>query len=209
MPEIGPDHAEVGDCYSLMARTYLVARNYARARKALQEAYRRIPPDGTKDHLDLLILTGDIEAATNNADDAEQRYTEALKLPQADDVQISEIFARGYYQRAVNRTTLGRRQGALADYRKAEELWRYLEEPEHAARAQWAATKLERADDPSIVAFDGHPSPLVRLEAYRLYQERYPADRNTVANRPAPNAQVTKQLLREAQHEVAIKYQHP
>ena len=209
MPEIGPDHAEVGDCYSLMARTYLVAKNYSHARRALQEAYRRIPANGAKDHLDLLILTGDIEAATNHGNDAEDRYTEALQLPQADDVQTSEIIARGYYQRAVNRASAGRVETALADYRKAEELWNHVEEPEQAAKARWAIIKLEKADEGIIKALDGHPSPLVRWEAYRMYQERYPAVPSAVANRRAPSTSIIQQLLREAQQEIAIKYQHP
>jgi len=36
MTEIGPHHPEVGDCYSLIARTYLVAKEYNKAQSALQ-----------------------------------------------------------------------------------------------------------------------------------------------------------------------------
>jgi hypothetical protein len=39
MRDIGPNHPEVGDCFSLLARTYLVARLYEDARAALREAY--------------------------------------------------------------------------------------------------------------------------------------------------------------------------
>ena len=38
-----------------------------------------------------------------NFETAEARYNEALTLPQAADVQISEMFARAYFQRGKNR----------------------------------------------------------------------------------------------------------
>ena len=45
-----------------------------------------VPQNGPKDHLDLLILTGDLQAATGEEESAENTYTLALQLPEAADV---------------------------------------------------------------------------------------------------------------------------
>ena len=160
VPEIGSSHPEIGDCYSLLGRTYLVAKQFGRAHKAIQKAYELIPPDGSKDHLDLLILTADLQAATAAREAAENTYCEALSLPQAADVQQSEIFARGFSQRGSNRECLGRKQSALEDYRRAAAIWQGLGEFEFAAQAQWAEVCLTSDDDASVVAIGQEESYL-------------------------------------------------
>ena len=45
--------AEVGDCYSLLARTYLVAGDRQAARDAIREADERLVDSTSKDYLDL------------------------------------------------------------------------------------------------------------------------------------------------------------
>jgi hypothetical protein len=59
-PEFGPEHPEVGDCYSLLGRTYLVSGARSDARRAVRKASTLIPPSGAKDYLDLRILEGEL-----------------------------------------------------------------------------------------------------------------------------------------------------
>jgi tetratricopeptide (TPR) repeat protein len=212
MTEIGPYHPEVGDCYSLVARTYLVAKEYNKAQSALQEAHRLIPPNGSKDHLDLLILTGDLDAARGNHAAAEERYNEALTLPQAADVQVSEMFARAYFQRGKNRIKLKKPLQAVKDYEHAQAIWLQLEEHEHAARAQWEAIKVrDESQKDVITAFERDTSHLVRVVAHEQYKANYgKPNATTIARRQEqPSTEQLTQLLRDARRYVAINYPRP
>ena len=210
MNDIGRDHFEVGDCYSLIARTYLVGKQFDKARRALREAYQRIPPKEEKDYLDLLILTGDLEAATGAHEEAENRYTEALSLPESSDVQISEIFARGYLQRGKNRATLGRVAGATEDFARAATIWTALEEYEQAAHAQWEEIRIRDDVDENVLSTLGeHVSHLVRIVAYERYVQQYRVGEQTVAQRAAPSEVHLRQILRDATRYAKIKYPRP
>jgi hypothetical protein len=59
--EFGPTDRQVGDCHSLLARTYLTAGMPYEAKTALREAYDILPATPTKEYFDLLILDGDCE----------------------------------------------------------------------------------------------------------------------------------------------------
>jgi tetratricopeptide (TPR) repeat protein len=208
VPEIGPTHPEVGDSYSLLARTYLVAKHYDLARDALRRAYSLIPPNGSKDHLDLLILTGDLMAETGQRDSAETSYTEALNLPEAADVQRSEILARAHYQRGANREKLKRPDSATTDYGVAAEVWESLEEYEAAAKARWAQVRLSAGEDEQVLRkLETEESYLVRLLAFRLYREQFNASAGVVmSRRRQPSPEQLTQLLRKARVEVAVRY---
>ena len=64
LEEYGEDSAEVGDCCSLLGRTYLVAGNISRAEEMADEAARRIIDQASKDFLDLQILLGESPNST-------------------------------------------------------------------------------------------------------------------------------------------------
>jgi tetratricopeptide (TPR) repeat protein len=211
MSEIGPDHPEVGDCFSLIARTYLVGKQYGNAKEALQEAYRRIRPKDAKDYLDLLILSGDLEAATGKYDYAENLYSEALAMPASTDAQISEIFARGYLQRGKNRAKLGRTEGARSDFGWAASIWKTLEEYERAAEADWEGIRLlEAVPNLVITKFEESFSHLVRVTAYERYVQEYKSSQaQTVGQRSTPSDVHLSQLLQEAKRSVKIKYPRP
>jgi tetratricopeptide (TPR) repeat protein len=208
MSEIGPTHPEVGDCFSLLARTYLVAREYDKAQAALRKAYELIPPNGSKDHLDLLILTGDLYAATGDKEAAERTYGEALDLPEAQDVQVSEIFARGHYQRGWIRERLQRPSQATKDYECAAKLWLHLEEFEQSAKARWHHIYLQASTEKAILdEIAQEESFLVRVTAYGLYLQRYPAPA-AVARRKQPTKQQLAQLLKDSREQTAVQYPH-
>lgn len=56
---------EVGDSYSLLARSHLVAGDRQAARAAIQEAGQRLVDPKNKDYLDLQIVRGDLMLHTN------------------------------------------------------------------------------------------------------------------------------------------------
>jgi len=208
MTEIGPTHPEVGDCFSLLARTYLVAQEFGQAKAALGKAHELIIPNGSKDHLDLLILTGDLFAATGDMEAAERTYTEALQLPEAADVQVSEVFARGYYQRGELRQRLRRNSQAMSDYERAAGLWLHLDEFELSAKARWRHIYLEAPEEkPILDEIAQEESHLVRVIAYDLYQQRHTAPK-AIARRKQPTKQQIAQLLKDARQETAIRYPH-
>jgi tetratricopeptide (TPR) repeat protein len=206
IPDFGSSHPEVGDCYSLIARTYLVAGKYEDAQEAVRKAFALIPADGRKDHLDLLILSGDLEAAQGRREAADRYYSQAIELPEAADVQISEMFARAYFQRAKARARLRRTEAAVGDFEKASRIWTDTEEHERAAEAEWEARVLKNQIEAIMKeVFETTPSYLVRITAHNNYLSQSPS-LNVIARRQAlPRPQI-EQLLKDARRNVAIEY---
>ena len=142
--------AEVGDCYSLLARTFLVTRDRAAARDAVGEAEKRLIESANKDYLDLQIVKGDLMLHASRRS-AESLYTELLPGPRptvggtpdaagVDDAQKSEIIARAYLQRGRVRETLDDAMNARADFERSAAIWDALKDPA-ADVAYW---ELER-----------------------------------------------------------------
>ena len=130
---------EVGDCYSLLARTYLMAGKRKAARDAIREAHQRLVEPTTKDYLDLRIVEGDLIAHSNRRS-AESVYTQLLAMSDDDDAQKSEIFARAYLHRGKVRAALGEEAKALADFKQAAKIWDTLGDP----AADFAHWEIER-----------------------------------------------------------------
>ena len=135
--------AEVGDCYSLLARTYLEANNRQAARRAIMEAEDRLIDPTNKDYLDLKIVTGDLMKHISRRS-AERIYTEVLATRTGvEDAQNSEILARAYLQRGRIRTASGHKNKAMADFSAAASIWEELKDPA-ADVAHW---EIERNAD--------------------------------------------------------------
>ena len=98
MSEIGPDHPEVGDCYSLVARTYLVAGQLKEVRKYLDKAADRLRDENDKDYSDYLILEGDYAAAGGEHEVAQGFYGRVIEANDGGDCEKSEIRARALHQ---------------------------------------------------------------------------------------------------------------
>ena len=136
---------EVGDCYSLLARTHLVADNRGAARDAIRQAEERLIDPTNKDYLDLQIVKGDLALRVNRRN-AESIYTDVLPEQRNNgdvaptrgdfDAQKSEIIARAYLQRGKVRAILGDSTNARADFEQAAKIWEVLEDPA-ADSAYW------------------------------------------------------------------------
>ena len=168
---------EAGDCYSLLARTYLVAGDRGAARDAVREAEERLIDPTNKDYLDLQIVKGDLMLHASRRT-AEGIYTEilpgarsgaeeALTTAGVDDAQKSEIMARAYLQRGRVRAALGDATNAQVDFEQAAKIWDDLEDPA-ADSAYWEiernASWIDRETRPVLM----RESVGVRVRAARI-----------------------------------------
>lgn len=132
--------AEVGDSYSLLARTHLVAGDREAASDAIKEAYKRLVDQTNKDYLDLQLLVADFNRHSD-PHGAEALYGDVLEVGDGNgDAQKSEIMARAYFRRGKARTALGDNENALDDFRQAAEIWDAIQDPS----ADFAHWEIER-----------------------------------------------------------------
>ena len=168
--------AEVGDCYSLLARTHLVAGDRQAARDAIREADKRLVDPTTKDYLDLQIVKGDLMLHTSHRS-AESIYTDVLTTKTGeDDAQKSEIMARAYLHRGKVRAAIGDNDKALTDFRRAAKIWDDLEDPT-ADFAHWEIELTATWVDKETKLLLAREPVGVRVRAARIV-------RNETAERP-------------------------
>ena len=159
--------AEVGDCYSLLARTYLAARDREQARNAMKEAEQRLIDPDNKDYLDLQIVRGDLMLSINRRS-AEDLYSGVIAATKDGgyDAQRSEITARAYLQRGRVRRLLGD-NGARTDLLAAAEIWDLLEDP-MADIAHWEILRTATWLDGEAKRTFGREAVGVRVRAARI-----------------------------------------
>ena len=202
--EFGP---EVGDCYSLLGRTYLDAGQYKQAGDAVRHAFRLITNTAGKDYLDLEILDGDLEAALGHRRTAAERYDGALSRHHAAEPELTEMRARAHLRRGLNRAALGQKLAAIQDLQRAAEIWQKLGERVAAAQAEWEEVRISaNLSDDELRLLQNESRPTVRVAAYRAHQSRLatqPTGRN--ARRSAQGRPYWEQLLKEARQQVALE----
>jgi tetratricopeptide (TPR) repeat protein len=204
--EFGPSHRQVGDCYSLLARTYLTARDRFKAEDALRKAYTILTPDSPKEFCDLLILNGDYEVLWGSREQADGHYSEVVDSLARVSREHSEIYARALTKRAKNRHKLNRKKVALSDFERAVAIWRELGEHEEAARAEWERIELEGSFESGVLrTFAKENSALIRLSAFQMYRQQIRKS-TALAHRARPSEGQVSQYLREARKQVALDY---
>ena len=192
------DDREVGDCYSLLGRTYLSIGNVRRAHDCASEALRRIDPD-SKDYLDLRILEGDISLVTGEVAKALEAFAEVIGVTSEQDYQISEIVARAHRQRAQALMRVGRNADAELAFAEAQRIWKHYEEDNLAAEAEWSGIRASETLERRTIRLLEAEEPLVRCGAVRLYRERQSKrSRRVVAQRVGADDTVWKNLIKEA-----------
>jgi tetratricopeptide (TPR) repeat protein len=202
--EFGPQSAEVGDCYSLLGRTHLVANARGEARTATRKASTLIPPTGGKDYMDLRILEGELLEATDQTA-ADVCYSEVVDIKGNADSEKSDIVARAYFRRGLNRATMKSTAAAVTDLLKAEGLWEQLGEYRNAARAAWKRLRLQGVVPKSALRLLTAESVLVRVAAMKEHQDRVSAFTGTrIARRSEPGPEYWAQLIKDARARVAV-----
>jgi tetratricopeptide (TPR) repeat protein len=204
--EFGPTDRQVGDCYSLLARTQFVVGDLAAATESLRKAYEILVPGMTKEYFDLLILTGDIELAKGNRDAAEHNYTEVVDVHSSGKRELSEICARSYLRRGRLRVKAGRKAAAASDLARAAEIWDSLDETTYAAEAEWERMHLDSNLDPATRRLFSAVQPtVVRVEAVRSYQSRLQGTK-VAARRAIPTQSQVAQFAKEARKRIAEEH---
>ena len=166
----GPESFEVGDCYSLLGRTYLSAGKVDRAWSCATEANRRIDPY-SKDYLDLCILKGDILAAKKNYKKAIMEF-EKVTSTVDQDYQISEIVARAHFSKATTLKRMNQMEDARAEFKKAREIWEHYKEYDFKAQAEWQILLIDNRFSTRIIKLLEVEESRVRCEAVKIYKKR-------------------------------------
>ena len=204
--EFGPEHSEVGDCYSLLGRTYLVSGARREAQLAVRKASALIPPSAAKDYLDLRILEGEL-LEVNDPEAADICYVEVIgKKGEATDSERSEIIARAHFRRGLNLAAMGKTRLAIQELRKAEELWQSLAEDDNRARAAWKRLKLEGSIPQAALKLLSAEPAAVRVAAVNSHQGRVAGlSSKRAARRSEPGAEYWVQLIKDARARVAVE----
>ncbi len=183
----GPNSPEVGDCYSLLGRTYLVSKQFQDAKTSINEAYNRIPEGTNKDYLDLVLLDGDWQVAHSNWTAANNCYEKVLLSSNSNDLEISDMRARAFLKRGQsyaneakrdlalkkNTSSLNNKKLAIKNMEQAIEIWQSLEEHSSAAMAQWEKILVEDIlSDEFLKLLNKELSYMVRVKAVEVYNAR-------------------------------------
>jgi tetratricopeptide (TPR) repeat protein len=135
--DYGPRHPEVGDCYSLLARTHLVAKDLSACESAITSGFEILSASDGKDYIDALILRAELFETRSRFDDARLRLDDAVSLTAGGGREMSEARARALLARGrLIRRSGGDARDAVDDFRAADEIWTKLDEPELAAGAR-------------------------------------------------------------------------
>ena len=204
--EFGPESAEVGDCFSLLSRTHLVAGRLSEARQCARHAIDRIPETELKDYSDLQILLGDIEVGHGQTESAIHFYIGVIDSLNTDTPENSEILARAFSRRAAAHKALGKKPFAARDYKRAAEIWQDLHEDELSAEAAWHVLVLEE-DLPRrfLKRFDKEQF-LTRLIAVELLKQEMGQSRKaSLGRRPEPTDAYLNDLAKRANQQAALE----
>lgn len=206
----GADHPEVGDCYSLLGRTYLRMGDFREAWEAIKQAYDLIVDKTSKDYLDLVILNGDLEAARGNRTGAAPFYEEALRISMSSDPEISEMRARAYYRSGLNEEATGNSTGALGRYRAAQDIWHSLQDEQFEAQAAWRILCLsDNLSNNAIHRLNDEAEDVrVRVEAATIHLNNLAQTRGLmVGQRSESPPGYWQQLVKQARQRLALKGQ--
>ena len=196
--------AEVGDCYSLLARTHLVSDDRRAAREALKEADVRLVDPATKDYLDLQIVKGDFMLHTDRRT-AESMYSEVLEIEGTNgDAQKSEIIARAYLQRGKVRSDLGDKEKALNDFQQAANIWDNLKDPT-ADFAQWEIERTEPWVDKEVERLLAGEPVGVRVRAARIIREETTGRRVARSHREGLSQHYLRGIISQAKERWAVE----
>jgi tetratricopeptide (TPR) repeat protein len=197
--------AEVGDCLSLLGRTYLVNGRVREADAAAERAETLVVDFDSKDYFDLLILIGDLAVVRRDFQQAEVIYQEAVQLQDRADSEKSEILARAHFQRAKCYLAQQKKSLALSDFREAAKIWHQLDERAMESKAAWEELRLSsQVPDDLLAALRAERVP-VRVRSVKMYEERKRAAvaRNTAKRMKSPSPAFWVELIREARHQEA------
>ena len=167
----GQDGEEVGDCYSLLGRTFLKMDQLEDAKECAERARLRIN-NTNKDYLDLCILDGDINATNGKYEAAVLDYQRVTATSDRENYQYSEIVARAHLQMGRALLQLNEENQAIGEFEAAKRIWRHYEEWEFAADAEWEQINVQEQLGRRAIRLLSRETPLVRCMAFKVCQEQ-------------------------------------
>jgi tetratricopeptide (TPR) repeat protein len=208
LAEFGPDDPEVGDCYSLLGRTFLLERDLQSAEDAIRKAYVLIVDETSKDYVDLTILNGDFEVARGDRSGASRFYERALQIPTGSDPELSEMRARAFFQLAMNQEALANIVGARTAYQSAKDIWDSLQDEEFAAKATWRMICLSYSlSKNSLEVLAREPDVRVRVETVDMHNRTLQQGQTGTARRSEPPVGYWRDLIKQATERLALRGQ--
>ena len=203
--DFGPDHGEVGDCYSLLGRTSLSMGHEKAAQRWVELASETLVERSSKDYLDLQILEGELAVRRGEYAEAYACFREVLGTRQDGDYQRSEIIARAYMERARLHMRQGEAAKGREDYERAERIWNEYGERESAGKARWEAfAARHQFPRPIRRIWEQAPSFAVRAAASRRYEAGIEGSRSAaLSRRSRPDEQIVRMCLKAAQEDEA------
>jgi tetratricopeptide (TPR) repeat protein len=203
---------EVGDCFSLLGRTHLLAGRTHDADQCATESrtlMTSLPGFATsKDYMDLLILEGDLLARQFDYSKADAKFAAALDCLDPMDAEKSEMAARAYLALGVNRFRWKQdKDGAVEEVRKAARIWEKLDEHFYRGLAEWTIIEimggvLKRERNRLKMV-----SPPVRVEMVRLIRlQQRTQSTKTLSQRAELNDAAWNHLLADAKKNDAIRH---
>jgi lipopolysaccharide biosynthesis regulator YciM len=197
-------YAEIGDCYSLLARTYLESGNRSKADAFARQALPLLKDKGDKDYLDFQIVLGDISARNREWETASSFYTVVIDQQFEDDPEKTEMRARALHRRGLSWQNRQQTERALKDFRQAAAIWLELRDPRSAALAEWEIYRIENQLPQELVEELRKEKPLVRVIVAKIYQEQSAgASAAVIARRATPTRQEIEQLKEAAARRIA------
>lgn len=210
LEQFGPEHEEVGDCYSLLGRTHLEAGNVLLGSECAEKARTLLTDMNSKDYLDLLILEGDIAAARLDFTLADAKYLEASELVGCDDSEKSEIGARALLRRGLNAEKAGRdKASAECDLIAARDIWKDCGDYYWAASAELARLKLVAPLPRDVERQIMKIAPNVAVHLIRRWRQATATQSSTtLAQRSELTEIAWKKLVRAAKEDDALRHRH-
>ena len=182
---------EVGDCHSLLARTYLVAGDLGNVKVHLAQASKNLEDTAGKFYADFLLVRGEYAAALSEPAIAISDFTAVIdRIASTRKTESSEIRARALFVRGRALVRLTRKADAIADFRAAATMWTDLGESEWAARAEWQAyLSSNNVDAVAVKELSAEPIG-VRMAALAIHAERLKesSQSNVLGRRAGTNA---------------------
>ena len=203
----GSESPEVGDCLSLLGRTYLSMGRVEDADAHARRALRLLTDKSNKDYIDLAILLGDVAVAQGHPEEGFSWYGEAIALSEDGGAEVTEMRARALRQRGrLHARRSGESQKAIVDLDAAAQIWLKLGENDLAASAQWDGWLLKNDPGQALRKLLEAERPLVRMNTIRAHEAQLAKHRRgATARREEPGTEYWRQLVKQAQAQTAIE----
>jgi tetratricopeptide (TPR) repeat protein len=201
--EFGPDHPEVGDCRSLLARTLFVAGRRREAWSELMAAHDLLEREqGQKDWADAFILEAEMLADENDARGALDCLNRVLEaFPASPDTDATEISARALALRGRVRAAQDS-VAAASDLDHAAALYEALEDHYRADQQTWARLCILNAVPLELQGHLDEEHVSVRVAAVSIFERGLSASSSrAVGQRRGASRAHIRQVISEARLE--------